>query len=223
MTTRQRSARSRPARSSGRKEPREVAGALLSEQRVEPVQRDAAHRESQAAGRALERQDVDRQHRPVEEQHEEARRTRPADRRTCGRRSRRWRCIVPPSARQLRPHVDDPEDDRDHQRDDDDQEDCAGGGGRIVAAGRSRSSWPRRPRRSGRRSSRDHEEIAHDQGDDEDRAERDAGLRQREHDSPRSPARAWRRHRPPPRSATDRCAAMELKIGTIMKSVNRCT
>src|SRR5690242_11330716 len=44
----------------------DVAGAHLGEQVDEPVQREALHRENQAAADILKRQDVDADHRPVE-------------------------------------------------------------------------------------------------------------------------------------------------------------
>ena len=68
----------------------------------------------------------------------------------------------------------------------------------------------------------DHEEVAHDQRDHEDRAQRDAGLGERQHDlADHLPGLA------PPSTAASTIAgsmrAMALKIGTIMNSVNRCT
>ena len=69
----------------------------------------------------------------------------------------------------------------------------------------------------------DDEEVAHHLRDHEDRAQRDAAFAQRQHDLAQDRPACWRRHRSPPRSAARSMRAIELKIGTIMNSVNRWT
>ena len=187
----------------------EVADRLRLEQAAEPVQRDAVHREGQAAIRPLERQHQDGERRAVEEQHEQREEGRSSQKRGPRRpvtsqllpdidQRAAWRrsSTAPPPA--APPHWPRPRD---------------------IAAARCRSSIISADRGALSAAHQPHgDEVAHHHGDDEDRADGDAGLAQR-HDDVRAalPAEA-----PPSSAASSRRRSMRimvLKIGVTMNSV----